>query len=198
MGGTGGHSEPIVARFLIALLAVTCALLAATAPVLAGTPVDSKLDLPFPPDGQYMFRSFDESGGRVVFALPASSSSPFQIFTWTEAEGLTALTTGGQDDPAVDGDVVVWVDGGRIKGVDLSTDKRFDLGDGFDQSQPDVSGDWIVWNEGLAGIRAANFKTGETASSPRRPRSSAPASATTSWCGWTTGRGSAMTSTGTG
>ena len=70
MGGTGGHSEPIVARFLIALLAVTCALLAATAPVLAGTPVDSKLDLPFPPDGQYMFRSFDESGGRVVFALP--------------------------------------------------------------------------------------------------------------------------------
>jgi len=162
MGGTRGHSRPVVAKLLVALSAVACALVGAAAPALAGTPVDAKLDLPFPPDGQYMFRSFDESRGRVVFALPANSSSPFQIFAWTETEGLTALTTGGQDDPAVDGDIVVWVDSGSIKGIDLSTGERFGLGDGVDQSQPDVSGDWVVWNEGTVGIRAADIKTGET------------------------------------
>ena len=148
------------AAIAVALLAAAFTAVVAV-PAEAGTPTDQKLDIPIPPDGKYMFRAFDESDGRIVFALPASSSSPTQIFSWTAA-GLATVTGGGQDDPAVDGDVVVWVEGSSIKGTDLSTGDLFDLGDAGSQSQPDVSGDWVVWDEGYHEVRAHNVVTGES------------------------------------
>ena len=154
-------SHLFAATIALALLATAFAAVLAR-PAQAGTPTDQKLDIPFPPDGKYMFRTFDESDGRIVFGLPSSSSSPFQVFSWTAAAGLATLSSGGQDDPAVDGDVVVWVDGSSIKGTDLSTGARFDLGDGGSQSQPDVSGDWVVWDQGYHEVRAHNIVTGES------------------------------------
>ena len=152
----------VIAQLALALLACACALLAAGT-ARAATPVDVKLDLPIPADVKYSFRWFDESGGRVVFALPDSSSSPTHIYSWTAGEGLTSLALGDQlGNPAIDGDMVVWVDGNSIKGVDLSTGKHFDLGDGGGQYQPQLSGDWVVWDEGLHEIRAYNVATGET------------------------------------
>lgn len=157
----GIRSAAVTAKLILALVACACVLLMAAA-ARAATPTDLKLAIPLPADTSLSFRWFDESGGRVVFPLPEGSSSPMHIYSWTADEGLTSLATGAVDDPAVDGDVVVWVDGDSVKGVDLSTDKHFDLGDGVAQYQPEVSGDWVVWDEGLHQIRAYNVTTDVT------------------------------------
>ncbi|HEY5168006.1 MAG TPA: hypothetical protein VIK03_01225, partial [Thermoleophilia bacterium] len=157
-----------LSRLAVSVLCVAAVVACSAAPhgtqaALAATPVLQKLDVAFPPEYKYAFNWFAESGGRIVYSLgPGTGSSPCQLWSWTPMEGLTSLGSASSGLPAIDGNVVVWLDGGAVRGVDLSTATTFVLADGASPYQADVSGDWVVWDEGLHAICAHNIATGET------------------------------------
>ena len=160
--GSSGRGRRLLSRWgAVIASAALCASLLAAAPALAGTPHDTDLGVPAPLGGPYIPQGFDESQGTLVFTVPPDSDSPYEVYAWSAAAGLTTLAPAGGESPAIDGQTVVWESGNVIYGINLSSGDTYDLDDGASQGQPDVSGEWVVWTEGLRSIHAYNLVTHE-------------------------------------
>lgn len=113
------------------------------------------------------------SGSTVVYS-DVSEAGNWDVFVHDlDSDGPVSITgAGDQMLPDVDGDIVVFVDFSNgdadIRGYDLIERRTFDICiERGSQTQPGISGDWVIWVEQGAGqlgsLHALNIRTGEQA-----------------------------------
>jgi hypothetical protein len=105
-----------------------------------------------------MARRKDGNGVRIIWSQPDESGLGRDLWMYDSAIGKSSLfdgNAGDQNQPAMDGDYVVWsssVLGNRDVffrnlGLPGSSPVNLTLGNLYNQEQPDISGDWVVWSE---------------------------------------------------
>jgi len=149
-------------------------------PVIRANDLRSGAEFPISRDGALPSGAPSISGTMVVWAdrVGETTSTTWpepHIYTYdlrTRRDFILAPVGGRQDEPRIDGPLVVWTDyrtdpeNGDIYAYDLSARREFPvIVDSAHQAQPDVSGRTVVWQDwrsGQAQIYAAELTSGET------------------------------------